>query len=367
MPKVLVVYESLATPSTTVRALQFRDCFERDEELDATFIGRTSERMNRVMERWPWRPAVRRPAEIWEQNVIRRREDGIVRKAKEADLVMMMTVPSWSLHQRLAELPNTKLVTDLIDALWLPGFQQQGWGNIHEMLSSSDAVICENEFTAAYTRDHNSSVFVVPDAPQIEAFDSQRQSVERDSSQCTIGWIGGKYTADALYRIFEPLEAVFQKHGNVTLRLVGADPDRLPRFEAVRHSVQTSYDQNRMVREVLAMDIGIFPMFDVAESMYRGALKSRIYMAGEAAVIGQRLGENESLIINGENGLLAGDDQQWVDALEQLIGDDAFRKRIATAGRSTIERSFTRDESYRRLRASLLAVLDETTKEEVAR
>ena len=357
MPKVLLVFESLATPSTTVRALQFRECFAADEKLEATFFGRSSERMNRIMERWPWRPSIRRPAQVWERGVTQRREDTIVRMAKDADIVMMMTVPSWSLHQRLADLPNTRLVTDLIDALWLPGFQKQGWTHIHEMLSSSDAVICENEFTAAYTREHNSSVFVVPDAPQVEAFDRMRNEVQRDASVCTIGWVGGKYTADALYRIFEPLEEIFKKHQGVKLRLVGADPDRLPRFEQVRSSVQMTYDQDRMVREVLAMDIGLFPMFNVAESLYRGALKSRIYMAGEAAVIGQRLGENETLIVDGGNGLLAGDDQQWFDALDRLITDVRFRKEIATAGRSTILQSFTRDASYRRLRESLLAIL----------
>ena len=357
MHKILLVYESLSTPSTMVRALQFRDCFAADDKLDATIIGRTSERMNRVMQRWPWRPSVRRPAQIVEQKVIRRRENAIFEMAKEADLVMMMTVPSWSLHQRIAELPNTLLVTDLIDALWLPGFQKQGWTNIHEMLSTSDAVICENEFTAVYTRDHNTSVFIVPDSPQIDVFDEHRQSVKRDPSVCTVGWVGGKYTADALYQIFEPLEAISAKHDKVELRLVGADPDRLPRFERVRFSVQTSYDQARMVRETLAMDVGLFPMFEVAESLYRGTLKTRIYMAGEAAVIGQRLGENETLIKHGENGLLAGNYQEWYDALDRLITDVTYRKQIAAAGRETIEQNFTREESYRRLRESLLAVL----------
>jgi glycosyltransferase involved in cell wall biosynthesis len=358
MPKVLVVFESLATPSTTVRALQFRECFDADSEFEATFFGRTSERMNRVMERWPWRPSVRRPAQWWERRVTQQREDEIVEMARASDIVMMMTVPSWSLHQRLAELKQTRLVTDLIDALWLPGFQEQGWTHIHEMLSTSHAVICENEFTAAYTRAHNRSVFVVPDAPQVEAFDPVRSQVNRDPSVCTIGWVGGKYTADALYRVFEPLEAIFEKHAQIKLRLVGVDPDRLPRFENVRWSHQGAYDQQAMVREVLAMDVGIFPMFDVAESLYRGALKSRIYMAGGVAVVGQRLGENETLIESEINGVLAGNDQEWFDALDRLICEEKFRKQIASAGLSTINKEYTREKSYRRLREVLVAALD---------
>jgi glycosyltransferase involved in cell wall biosynthesis len=357
MPKVLVVYESLATPCTMVRGLQFRDCFEADPELDATFIGRTDERMNRLMQRWPWRPSIRRPA-IWaEQQILRRRENRIVGLAQDSDLVLLLTVPSWSLHQRLADLGRPKLVTDLIDALWLPSFQHQGWQNIHEMLSTSDAVICENRFTAEYTRQYNANVTVVPDAPQIEVFDQHRDSARREHATCRIGWVGGKYTADALYRIFEPLERLFSKHPDLELRLVGADPDRLPRFEKVRFTVQPAYDQTMMVREVLGMDIGIFPMFDTAESLYRGALKSRVSMAGEAAFIGQRLGENTFLVDEEKNGLLAADEQEWFHCLDRLVVDSEFRKRIATAGLGTIREQFTRDLCYRQLRESLVSIL----------
>lgn len=312
--------------------------------------------MNSVMNRWPWRPSLRRPAVAAESAITARRESKIVQMARDVDVVMMMTVPSWPLHQRLADLPNTRLVTDLIDALWLPCFQSQGWGQIHEMLASSDAVICENEYTAQYTRQHNNAVFIIPDSPQIEVFDRHRDSVDRDSTELRIGWIGGKYTADALYRVFEPLEKIFALHDHLHLRLVGADPDRIPRFENVRYSVLPRYDQQRMVQEVLAMHIGIFPMFDVAESLYRGTLKSKIYMSGEAAVIGQRLGENQSLIQHGVSGMLAGDEQEWVGALERLVNDQAYRESIAAAGRRKIEANFTRAKCYERLRDVLLNV-----------
>ncbi|MCC9601168.1 glycosyltransferase [Stieleria sp. JC731] len=356
MNRVLIVYESLATPTTTVRALQFENCFEKDSSLHATFIGRTSERMNAIMQRWPWRPSLRRPA-IWaETKVIQKREDQIVELAKSHDTVMLVTVPSWRLHQRLCDLPNTKVVTDLIDAVWLPAFQSAGWQHIHQMLQTSDAVICENEFTARYTRSHNSNVAIVPDSPQIEVFDRYRDSIKRDRNQTTIGWIGGKYTADALYRIFEPLEKVFAESSNLRLLLLGADPDRLPRFEHFQPSVIPSYNQTSMVQNALAMDIGIFPMFKVDESLYRGALKSRIYMAAGCAVVGQKLGDNELLIEHDCNGRLAASDQDWIDSLRLLIADRQSRERIATAGLEKVRTEYSRDRCYDRLREVLLNV-----------
>ncbi|WP_149498418.1 glycosyltransferase family protein [Roseiconus lacunae] len=356
MKKVLIVYESLATPTTMVRGLQFEPCFADDAELTATFIGRSSERMNSIMQRWPWRPSLRRPA-IWAENkVLRQREDQIVELAKSHDVVMLVTVPSWSLHQRLVDLPQTKVVTDLIDAVWLPAFQSAGWQHIHDMLATSDLVICENEFTAKYCRDHQASFEIVPDSPQLEVFDQARNHIQPNEPRTTIGWIGGKYTADALYRIFEPLESLFRTRTDLDLLLVGADPDRLPRFESFTPKVVSHYDQAAMVDLALSIDIGIFPMFNVDESLYRGALKSRVYMAAETAVIAQRLGDNETLIEHDVNGKLAGSDIEWLDSLEQLVEQADLRNQLAAAGLATVRSRYSREACYARLRNALLSV-----------
>ncbi len=357
MHRVLIVYDHLEMPSTTVRALQFRELFDAHPDLDVQFIGRTSESMNRLMQRWPWRPSLRAPALFAEKQVNKRREARITRMARDFDLVMMMTVPSWPLHQQLCELPNTLVVTDLIDALWLPCFREYGWDHIHEMLSTSDAVICENQYTADYTAKHNESVFIIPDAPQVEAFDRQRDQVLRDPARVTIGWIGGSNTADALYQIYEPLEDVFERHDNLHLRLVGADPGRLPRFAKVDYSVVSSYDQDRMVREALAMDIGLFPLFNVDEAFYRGTLKTRIYMSAGAAVIGQCLGENCDLIQHGENGFLAAGNDRWIECLNALITDEALRRRLADGGLRTIRQRFTRAHCFHQLVSCLDEIL----------
>jgi glycosyltransferase involved in cell wall biosynthesis len=357
MHRVLIIYDQLDVPSTTVRALQFRELFEGHPNFDVGFIGRTSEAMNGFMQRWPWRPSLRRPALYAERKVIERREASIARMARDFDLVMMMTVPSWPLHQRLRDLPNTLLVTDLIDALWLPCFQSHGWEHVHEMLSSSDAVICENQYTADYTAKYNDSVFTIPDSPQVEVFDALRDQVSADRSRITIGWIGGSNTADALFQIYETLDDLFAEHDNLHLRLVGARADRLPRFAFTELSVLETYDQQQMAREALAMDIGLFPLFNVGESLYRGTLKARVYMSGEAAVIGQALGENCDLIQHGENGLLAADRDQWRSCLESLIKDESLRRRLAAGGLQTIRDKYTRQHCFDTLAGCLTEVL----------
>jgi glycosyltransferase involved in cell wall biosynthesis len=188
-------------------------------------------------------------------------------------------------------------------------------------------------------------------------FDALRDQVSADRSRITIGWIGGSNTADALFQIYETLDDLFAEHDNLHLRLVGARADRLPRFAFTELSVLETYDQQQMVREALAMDIGLFPLFNVGESLYRGTLKARVYMSGEAAVIGQALGENCDLIQHGENGLLAADRDQWRSCLESLIKDESLRRRLAAGGLQTIRDKYTRQHCFDTLAGCLTEVL----------
>ena len=112
-----------------------------------------------------------------------------------------------------------------------------------------------------------------------------------------------------------------------------------------------------MVKEVLAMDIGIFPLFHVDESLYRGSLKTRVYMSGGSAVIGQRFGENCDLIQDGENGLLAGGNDEWQQSLERLIEDANLRRQLAVQGLCTIRENYTAKHIFAQLVRCLTEVL----------
>ena len=343
---LIVLDRGLSIPSAMVRAVQYRPLFEQSPRWQAEFASRQSEQLTKFVNRAHrphiplMVPLVYNPLHAYMTRWERKQEDEIVRKATHCDLVCLIKIPHLRLYQRLRALKGPKVVMEINDGLWLPFFQTYGWKDLNAILAESDAVICENENVAGYARRYNQCVQVVPDSPQLPMFDRARSEVHRDPAKVVIGWIGSRENAGTLYRILEPLEELFARHDNLHLRVVGAEAAYLPRFENVRCTHLAAYDQETMVRETLAFDIGIFPLFHNQDANARGTLKAMIYMSAESAVIAEWVGENPRLIQDGVNGLLASTSNEWLEKLDWLVTHTAERKAMARRGLETVREKF---------------------------
>lgn len=360
---LIILNCGLQIPSAMVRAMQYRPLFEQSNHWNAEFVSRRSEKLAQ----WLYRtnkpriplmvPLIHRPLSAyvarWEQKF----EDELVRRAASFDLVYLVKISHLPIYEKLRALKGPKVVMDMNDGLWLPAFQQGEWKTLDAVLKTSDAVICENEHVADYARQHNTCVQVVPDSPQLETFDRLRDQVRRDPDKVILGWVGGQENVGALYRILEPLESLFAKHPGLHLRVLGSDESHLPRFEYVRCSHLPSYNQEIMVRETLACDIGLFPLFHNRDALSRGTLKAMIYMSAEAAVIAENIGENPRLIQDGINGLLASTADEWQEKLDFLITNTAERRAIAGRGLETIRSKFSAPVVFRQLTAAFDRIL----------
>jgi glycosyltransferase involved in cell wall biosynthesis len=362
--RVLIVLDNgMAYPSAMVRALQYRPYFEASRRWDAAFVSRRSPELNALVARTnrPHVPlfnaVVHAPVSFYAKRWHARREAQIVEEAKRSDLVHCLKIPELSLYRKLKALNGPKVVAEMNDGLWLPWFRDGAWRDLDEILTISDAVICENGYTAEYVRRFNPKVFLIPDSPQLPIFDRWRKSIHRDPRQVVIGWIGTKETAYNLFRIFEPLESLFRRHSQLSLRIVGADRSVLPPFENVRFTCLPLYDQTVMVREALAFDIGVFPLFHSESAKARGVLKAMIYMSAGAAVCAERIGELPRLIADGGNGMLASSQDEWLTKLELLVTNRSERERLGARGLDTIRENFDASVVFDQLSNALDAII----------
>jgi glycosyltransferase involved in cell wall biosynthesis len=360
----LIVVNGLNEPSGVVRAQQYAPLFGRSSEWSASFVGRRSPRWVELANRTRrptvplMMPLVHRPVSAYSARWEQRREEQIVREAARADLVYLVKVPQLSLYQRLRALNGPRVVMDFNDGLWLPAFQASGWQDLDAILATAHAVICENPYVAEYARRGNANVHVVPDSPQLDQFDQRRAAVRRDAAKTVLGWIGSPENVGSLFRIWEPLEALMRRVPNVELRVLGADPSHLPRFESVRWSCLPRFDQAAMISETLAFDVGLFPMFHTEDGLARGNLKAMIYMSAGAAALCEDYGENRALIADGDNGMLASTPEQWLEKMERLCTDKPARERIAARGLETIRRRFAADVVWAQLQSVFTAIAD---------
>ena len=270
--------------------------------------------------------------------------------SKNYDIVYLQKIFSLKLVSKLRSGGHTRLVYDLNDGLWLPTWHDTTGGDIERILRSVDAITCDNPFGVAFAKTLNKNSYLVPDSPQVELFDEYRNKFKKGSN-ITIGWVGTPGTLFNLYSIWEPLESIFKRFENVHLRIVGGGNNLslLPPFENVRYSVKPFYSQAEMIEEVFKMDIGLFPLFNVENSMAHGILKAEVYMSGEVAVIGSAVGQSTELINDGVNGMLASNNKEWEEKLERLISNIELRKNIARSGLETVRSNYTIESNFEKL------------------
>lgn len=277
----------------------------------------------------------------------------IVYLARSCDAVYLCKVRSVRLVAMLRRWTKARLVLDSVDA----GMPQFATPELNSVLAAVDAVTTDNELTAGYIRRFNKNCTVVQDSPQLEVFDSLRAEVRKDNSgPIILGWVGSSSGLYNLFLIWETLEKLFARHDNLHLRLLGVGKDRrlLPPFEKVRYSFLESYTQEEMVREILKMDIGLYPLPDIKASYYRGIMKACLYMSGEAVAVCSPVGQCADFIKEGVNGMLAGTPQEWESKLEALINDRAFRQVLVRGGLETVRGNFTLDRAF----SALLPVIE---------
>jgi glycosyltransferase involved in cell wall biosynthesis len=227
-------------------------------------------------------------------------------------------------------------------------------------------VFGENTFVCDYARRHNTRVFLVSDSAQVELFDTARIKAGSNPVRngrvpgCVrIGWVGSVTTSGALEKLREPLLRLCARRPEVELRVLGARPADAARLLAgIPHSVVTEYDGEAMVREMLAMDIGIFPApLDREDYRARGPLKALLYMAAGLPVVCQQGGECSVIIEDGVSGMLADGDGEWERKLDALLADPELRRRMGAAALDRVRRGYSLAQTYATLRDALLAVM----------
>lgn len=204
---------------------------------------------------------------------------------------------------------------------------------IDQLMQRADLVVggspylCERAVAAGARR-----VEYLPTVVDLQRYPVQQAQAE--ARPLRVGWMGTPVTARFLQPVLPVLQQLTRQHA-VELLVVGGQ------IEAPGLPVSTlPWSEDTEAASIGQMDIGIMPLHDSPWERGKCGYKLIQYMACGLPVVASPVGVNRELVTDGVNGFCASTPEQWLSALDRLLGDAALRARCGAAARRRVEERY---------------------------
>ena len=278
------------------------------------------------------------------------RRAGAVDLARDYDCVVVYREAATfgpALWERVLSRLRIPFLLDFDDAIWMGA--DSGPRSLNGIFSRlrfpaktstiarlAGAVTVGNDFLAAWARQHNPNVHVVP-----TTIDLGRYPVQPDpptESLFVLGWMGSHSTLVNLESVRDAVER-FGAERRVRFVVV-CDRPLTPPFRNVEN-VFVKWSPEREAQDIGMMHVGLMPLLDYPFAHGKCGCKALQYMAAGRPCVIAPIGVNRDIVKDGENGMLATTTTEWVSAFRRLADSDELRLRLAVEGRRTVERQFS--------------------------
>jgi glycosyltransferase involved in cell wall biosynthesis len=286
---------------------------------------------------------------------------GHVVRANEYDAIFVQReafMLGTALFERAMAL-GAPLVFDFDDAIWLPNVSE---GNralaflkrpqkTNTLIRTARLVLAGNAYLAAYARQFNPRVHVVPSTIDTTLY--HPIPPRPPGAPVTIGWSGSLSTIPHFELALPALQEVHRRYGDrVRFRVIGHGTYHIPALpvESLAWRAQTE------VQDLAALDVGIMPLPNEEWARGKCGMKGLQYMGMGIATVMSPVGTNAEIVQPGHNGLLPATHDEWVQALCQLVEDAPMRLRLGQAGRQTVVERYSLQSQQARVAALLRSV-----------
>jgi glycosyltransferase involved in cell wall biosynthesis len=234
---------------------------------------------------------------------------------------------------------------DVDDAIWLYG----DGAFARRLARLCDLVVCGNEFLAEQFHHWNSNIHILPTGVDTDRY--QPLDPVRAGRQQRIGWCGSGSTLHYLQALTPVFRTLLERRKDVKLRIVA---DARPAFDGIaENQVEfVRWSAEAEVKAIQEMSIGLMPLDDTPWARGKCSFKLLTYMACGVPVVASPVGMNVEVLGAG-GGLAARGHDEWIDAIDSLLGDEEAAKRAGERGRQVV----LRDYSLRALTPRLARIL----------
>jgi glycosyltransferase involved in cell wall biosynthesis len=225
------------------------------------------------------------------------------------------------------------------------------FGKVKSLCRMSAAVLANSPQHVEFARRYSDNVWEIPSVVDARLYTPLPPRLVSDT--ICVGWTGSPSTVPNLQVIRRPLEHLGRR-SDVRLRFIGADAfglDGIP-YEGIPWRADTEVDDLR------ALDVGLLPLPDTPWTRRKLYLKLVQYMALGIPPVATPLGANTTMIEDGETGLLARDDAEWISAVERLVEDPELRARMGERAAEVAHRRYTLQANAEKIVAAFRSALD---------
>ncbi len=249
-----------------------------------------------------------------------------------------------SFFERSVARCGKPLIFDFDDSIWLadtsPGNKKWEWlknpAKFINNIKSATLVIAGNQYLAQRAGFYNKNIVVIPTTINTEFHKPLPRHANKD--RIIIGWSGSLSTLKHFELLLPVLLRLKEEMPEkIAVKIMGAALAQV-KFPGI---IAVPWTEEKEVAELNSFDIGVMPLPDDEWSKGKCGLKALSYMACEIATVASKVGVNSEIVQNGENGLIAGNEEEWYYALKLLIEDEQLRRRLGKAGRDTVIKRYS--------------------------
>lgn len=217
----------------------------------------------------------------------------------------------------------------------------------HTYTRRSRLVLAGNSYLASRAMEHCQRVEVVPSCvdPSI-----QPVRVHEDRETVRIGWIGSQSTVPYLSQLLPLFQTLHDSGRKFELVIVGGGD-----ITSASWARSQAWNKEGESAFLAGLDLGIMPLPDDPWTRGKCGFKLLQYFSAGVPAVASPVGVNRE-IVGTERGLLASSDQEWLDALDQLIRDVETRRQMGENARRFVEDEFSYQQWAPRL-ADVLSTL----------
>ncbi|PYP86057.1 MAG: group 1 glycosyl transferase [Blastocatellia bacterium AA13] len=245
------------------------------------------------------------------------------------------------LIERMIARSKKPIIFDFDDAVFVPYVSPSNGYLSRLKFPSKTRTICKlashvmagNQFLADYALEVTDKVTIIPTTIDTARF-TPSKAVEQ--KPIVIGWTGSHSTVQHLDTLRGALIRL-AKQERFTLRVIGAPQFRIDGIDVDLRPWRAQTE----VEDLRGIGIGVMPVPDERWNRGKCGLKALQYMSLGVPAVCSPTGVNSQIIRDRENGLLASTEDEWVSRLVELIRSRDLRQRLGSAGRLTVEQSYS--------------------------